>query len=819
MSANFTPTQGNYDSPAPFKAWSHMVLPSVFDDSLSYYETLTKLTGYINKLLNIHANMGTDITNLFNAYNQLQSYCNEYFSNMDVQKEINQKLDAMSKDGTLTLLIGEYVAPLYVDQSTRISALESRVNNLTKLGEGSTTGDAELMDVRIGYAGKPYVTAGDAVRGQVDDLNVGQFSLELNSSNVEIEIGKTVNETGTMNTNAPTYCVTPYIRVYGGEQVTTTCYKDGNDVVFNMYVNEYADNAVSFFIKRTPIVRGSCVVLSANCKYIKISFGRSKTTGINFTESDLTYFQASIRNLYTRFAEMLDNTMYHRELATAENSMDDLTHFGVYGWSSSDRPYDCPFADGGVMLVCQQVMTNNPAHGRLVQIVVTSLGVATRYRQTTRFTPWLLPNKVATQDSVKLDALVYKNLTPYKPLKTIPSSKADAAPFEAGKEYRGIPYSSVHYVSNDVYFNRSIETLLSAFNNKDSAVYNYANKLANTSGVWCGGVCSSYVSWALSLPIYYTTYDLAKLLDYKKIKCIEDVEIGDVLICHTKFDRPSTGDHAMLVTGLVPGDSGVVGVEISEQWIPMFRKLVYDKSKFMGLLDGTTRRGQYYYVGKLKDTILGYHPQKGIRTIPDIKVNTDIISEFGDNTYFEAGEPVYIQSKNSVITVRPPNSVDTYDIDLSTLGKKAGTDMYNITSIVNETLGKWTLYSSTGEESHVTIVNLGVIEVENVGSIAGKIRYTCDGYYGCEPVGYAVVGVFKGTGFYYDTHMSDPAYVAGRLTIHSATDPKYARGSDYTNTIDLYDANAKYEYFYVRVFYDTGCGQAYKDSALIKRTW
>lgn len=56
------------------------------------------------------------------------------------------------------------------DLQNQIDVERARIDLIGSLEEGSTTGDAELMDIRIGYDGTTYDTAGQAVREQVSDI-------------------------------------------------------------------------------------------------------------------------------------------------------------------------------------------------------------------------------------------------------------------------------------------------------------------------------------------------------------------------------------------------------------------------------------------------------------------------------------------------------------------------------------------------------------------------------------------------------------------------------------------------------------------------
>ena len=113
--ANFTPVMGDYKSLQPFRFWCQKVLPLVYDDSLSYYELLCKVVDYLNKTMEDVETLHGDVTNLHQAYVGLQGYVNNYFSTLDVQEEINNKLDEMAENGELNKLIAPLLPDLISD--------------------------------------------------------------------------------------------------------------------------------------------------------------------------------------------------------------------------------------------------------------------------------------------------------------------------------------------------------------------------------------------------------------------------------------------------------------------------------------------------------------------------------------------------------------------------------------------------------------------------------------------------------------------------------------------------------------------------------
>ena len=188
----------------PFKFWSQKVLPTVYDDSLSYYEVLNKVTEFLNQVIEqmnvltenveeYEANLTAEWTEYKNEltaiWEEYKNYIDNYFNNLDVQEEINNKLDEMASDGTLDTLLLPYfnqykgeINQIVSTQNSRISVLEGRMDEYASLPDGSTSGDAELIDIRVGESGKVYPTAGDSVRGQIYNLTRNEI---IQANNIE----------------------------------------------------------------------------------------------------------------------------------------------------------------------------------------------------------------------------------------------------------------------------------------------------------------------------------------------------------------------------------------------------------------------------------------------------------------------------------------------------------------------------------------------------------------------------------------------------------------------------------------------------------
>ena len=151
----------NYDYKrlTPFKWFVLENFPFIdedFDD-ITNYQLLCKLGEEINKIINSQNLVGEQIEELTNAFNNLKDYVDNYFDNLDVQKEVNTKLDAMVEDGTLAKIINQEI---FTELNNQVSA------NTQNIGALQTT---------VGTHG----TQIESVTNEVNDLKLNKLRKKL----------------------------------------------------------------------------------------------------------------------------------------------------------------------------------------------------------------------------------------------------------------------------------------------------------------------------------------------------------------------------------------------------------------------------------------------------------------------------------------------------------------------------------------------------------------------------------------------------------------------------------------------------------------
>ena len=116
----------DYKVLTPFKGWVLENFPFIEADfdAITNYELYCKIVEYLNNVI-YNQNQVQDLgSELVAGYNDVVDYVNNYFDNLDVQEEVNNKLDQMVADGTLTNIIKNYIDPFIEAQNLKLDNIE-----------------------------------------------------------------------------------------------------------------------------------------------------------------------------------------------------------------------------------------------------------------------------------------------------------------------------------------------------------------------------------------------------------------------------------------------------------------------------------------------------------------------------------------------------------------------------------------------------------------------------------------------------------------------------------------------------------------------
>lgn len=154
------------------------MIPTAYTESLSYYETLLWLCKFIEeKMINTINDNTEAVEELQQLYTQLKTYVDNYFKDLDIQSEINRKLDEMAESGQLADIISQYLRVSCVLAYNTVADL-SQANNVVNGSICRTLGFKDIKDDEGAYYKIRTYT--------VDDVIDGYKIVELDNSNTLI---------------------------------------------------------------------------------------------------------------------------------------------------------------------------------------------------------------------------------------------------------------------------------------------------------------------------------------------------------------------------------------------------------------------------------------------------------------------------------------------------------------------------------------------------------------------------------------------------------------------------------------------------------
>ena len=126
------------------------------------------------RVTNFENSVNDTVADFIDQFNQLHQYVHDYFDNLDVQQEINNKLDALVQDGTIETILANYLPLGYMMTFDNVQDMKSATNfknGCICICIGKTTyndGDTTIFKVRTKVSGET-----------ADEVNI--FALSTNT--------------------------------------------------------------------------------------------------------------------------------------------------------------------------------------------------------------------------------------------------------------------------------------------------------------------------------------------------------------------------------------------------------------------------------------------------------------------------------------------------------------------------------------------------------------------------------------------------------------------------------------------------------------
>ena len=178
---------------SPFRFWCQKVLPTVYDDSLSYYELLCKVVAKLNEAIN----QGNTVAE---GFEELTKFVNNYFDSTEFTEHIDSKLDEMAINGTLSTIINETI---FDELNSKIDA-SVRTENSNSMSDNIKISVERYMDTTI------YIT-----KIKKDGCTVELVPANGSTANAGTNMGTVYGTAKRLKNEVNIVCSSGYGKLYG----------------------------------------------------------------------------------------------------------------------------------------------------------------------------------------------------------------------------------------------------------------------------------------------------------------------------------------------------------------------------------------------------------------------------------------------------------------------------------------------------------------------------------------------------------------------------------------------------------------------------
>lgn len=324
-------------------------------DALTNYGLLCKIVEYLNQVIASQNEVQGVTENLVTSFNSLYDYVHDFFDNLDVQEEINNKLDEMVEDGTIQSMFEMYAPYITFEQ-------------YGAKGDG-TTDDTEAMQAALNQ-GKPISCPSGQTYLITDNLTLKSNVFDLNGSVIKSTTGN----------NLVAGSDTKFVDIRNGELngvgVLDTTETKVDYCINNVYMHD--TDKYGFQI-------GTCGKVSiTNSKFYEIGKGNSvninieacgiRVNGADFVEITGNYFEkchgtgATVVRGVSKY-DISHNTFYkndYRGIATSSQAGEICS-----GIISENNIQECgTYASHNTGVGCNGIYSND--YGDITDTVVTN---------------------------------------------------------------------------------------------------------------------------------------------------------------------------------------------------------------------------------------------------------------------------------------------------------------------------------------------------------------------------------------------------------------------------------------------------------------